>query len=127
MEWNEFFKILNIEKAEGKYSVGVEFNSGHEIFKGHFPGNPVVPGVCMVQIIKLILKNIYGKDFTMRQASQLKFLAIINPIETKKVQVEILVAKEDESGLNLSGSFQNGDLVFLKFKAAFAGREAEVH
>ena len=119
MEWSEFFKILSIEKEDGKYNAGIEFNPGHEIFKGHFPGNPVVPGVCMVQVIKIILKNIYGKDFTMQQSSQLKFLAIINPNETKTVQVEIILSKEDESGLTVSGSIHKGELIFLKYKAFF--------
>jgi 3-hydroxyacyl-[acyl-carrier-protein] dehydratase len=122
MEWNEFFKILGIEKLENKYSVDIEFNAAHEIFKGHFPGNPVVPGVCMVQIIKEILKNIFEKDFTMLQASQLKFLAIIDPNETKRVQVDIQITGDDTTGLTLSGTFNKGELTFLKYKAVFISK-----
>jgi 3-hydroxyacyl-[acyl-carrier-protein] dehydratase len=121
IQWSDFFKILSIEKGESKFNVAIELNPDHEIFKGHFPGNPVVPGVCMVQIIKEILKEIYGRDFTMQQASQLKFLAIINPNENKSAQVEIIISKEAGNELTVSGSIHKDKLVFLKYKAVFTG------
>ena len=118
--WNDFFKILSVEKGGDNYNVAVELNPAHEIFNGHFPGNPVVPGVCMVQMVKDILKHIFQKEFTMKQASQLKFLAILNPNEVLQLNVGLSILKEDESGLTVSGTFQKGELVFLKYKATFS-------
>jgi len=119
IQWSDFFRIVSIEGAHPNFSAAIEFNSDHEIFKGHFPGNPVVPGVCMVQIIKHLLKDLLKKDFTMKQASQLKFLAIINPNENKTVQVDFAVLKQDTTEIAVSGSIHKDGLVFLKFKSAF--------
>jgi len=116
IQWSDFFKIVSVERAHPNYVILIELNPGHEIFKGHFPGNPVVPGVCMVQIIKDILKNIYNKEFTMKQASQLKFLAVVNPNENKTLRVDLAVLKEDPTGMVVSGSFNKDELIFLKFK-----------
>lgn len=116
---NDFFKILDVGKTDQKFSVIVELNPAHEIFQGHFPGNPVVPGVCMVQMLKEIMKHIFNKDFTMKDASQLKFLAILNPNEVKLLSVEFSVLKEDHSGIIISGTFQKTELIFLKFKGTF--------
>ena len=35
-----------------KYSVSLRLESSHDIFKGHFPGNPVLPGVCQVEMVR---------------------------------------------------------------------------
>jgi len=116
---NDFFKILSVEQMESKYHIGIELNPDHEIFKGHFPGNPVVPGVCMVQMIKEILQSLFDQEYTMKAASQLKFLAIINPEQIKMLDVELNISKKDPGGLEVSGTFHKNDLVFLKYKAAF--------
>ena len=117
---NDFFKILTFEKAGNKITVVIELNAAHEIFKGHFPGNPVVPGVCMVQVLKEILSHIYNKDFTMQEASQLKFLAILNPVEVQTLNVELTIIKEENETKVISGTFQKAELVFLKYKATFS-------
>lgn len=116
---NDFFRIGNIRSAEGKVIVPVELNRGHEIFKGHFPGNPVVPGVCMVQMLKEILREIHHLDFSMREASQLKFLAILNPEEVQALNVEFTIQKKDTGEMIVAGTFQREELIFLKFKATF--------
>ncbi len=116
---NDFFKILSVEKVESKLTIAVELNPAHEIFKGHFPGQPVVPGVCMVQMLKDTLSHIYKRQFTMKSASQLKFLAILNPDEVKALNIEVTVLNEDPGGLTVSGTFQNEGLIFLKYKAVF--------
>lgn len=117
---NNFFKILSLNTSENKTVVSIELNAAHEIFTGHFPGNPVVPGVCMVQIIKEILEEIYGKEFTMRSASQLKFLAVLNPLQHQAVNIELNVSGSQENELVVSGTFQKAELVFLKYKATFS-------
>ncbi|MEO8086710.1 MAG: 3-hydroxyacyl-ACP dehydratase [Bacteroidota bacterium] len=119
---NDFFKILSIEKSVSKISVAVELNPAHEIFKGHFPGNPVVPGVCMVQMLKEILSHIYKKEFTLQEASQLKFLAILNPTEVQVLNVELSILKEENETFIISGTFQKAELIFLKYKASFTSK-----
>jgi 3-hydroxyacyl-[acyl-carrier-protein] dehydratase len=116
---NDFFKILAVGQADSKYTVGIELNAAHEIFNGHFPGNPVVPGVCMVQVIKEILAHLFKREFTIKQASQLKFLAILNPAEVKSLNVEISVLRNEAEGMIVSGTFQKGELIFMKYKATF--------
>ena len=48
-----FYKIIHIkEREDGKQAIEIELNPGHVLYQGHFPGQPVVPGVCTLQIIK---------------------------------------------------------------------------
>jgi len=49
----------------------------------------------------------------------LKFLAIVNPNENKTLNIDLAILKDDTEGLVVSGSFNKGELIFLKYKATF--------
>jgi len=46
------YKIESFHYKNQQLKAEIFINKEHEIFKGHFPNNPVMPGVCMIQIIK---------------------------------------------------------------------------
>ncbi|MFK5878054.1 MAG: 3-hydroxyacyl-ACP dehydratase [Flavobacteriaceae bacterium] len=75
----DFYKINEIDTVDNTTSVTITINKNHKIFKGHFPNNPVMPGVCMMQIIKEITEEVTGKTLFMEKCSNVKFMALINP------------------------------------------------
>lgn len=112
----KFFTVKQEEKQDGSYVI--LFDHAHPIFSGHFPGQPVVPGVCMIQIIKELLEGRGNAKLQLQQADHLKFLAVINPLETPEVNVSMEI-NEDENPLVVSGKIYRNELVFLKFKMGF--------
>ena len=56
---HNFYKITYSEHINGTdWAVQVMLNPQHAIYNGHFPQQPVVPGVCMLQIIKECIEKI---------------------------------------------------------------------
>ncbi|MBS1934927.1 MAG: hydroxymyristoyl-ACP dehydratase, partial [Bacteroidetes bacterium] len=53
-----FFTITSIAHENISVKAVLELNPAHDIFKGHFPETPVVPGVCMLQMLKEVMENI---------------------------------------------------------------------
>ena len=52
----DFFEISDINNAEnGSIEALIKINKDHAIFNGHFPEFPIVPGVCMIQMVKEIV------------------------------------------------------------------------
>jgi len=78
---NDFFEIINLSTSQDDKcaSVQIKLNAAHDIFKGHFPDAPVVPGVCIIQIIKEILSEIIKKDIMLTEADEIKFHNAIVP------------------------------------------------
>ena len=52
---NDFFEIVSKESGEGTLKCKVRLHPEHFIYQAHFPGNPVTPGVCLVQMAAEIL------------------------------------------------------------------------
>src|SRR6187431_1766616 len=84
-----FFELASVNDVAGKLTGVIQFNTAHSIFEGHFPGQPVVPGVCMIQMIKEIIQERLGVPARLEVADQVKFLTVINPRETGSVKIEL--------------------------------------
>ncbi len=113
---NKFFYILDSEQTENDLKVQISFNAEHDIFKGHFPGLPVVPGVCQVQILKETVSSLLNRDFFVSTASSIKFLAVIEPLKTRELTLNIKVVNQDADKLFVSADYQNGTEIFFRFK-----------
>lgn len=87
---NNFYKYKIQEQFNGKIVVNIEINKNHEIFKGHFPEQPIVPGVVQMLIIKEILNEHLNKNLQLETSKSVKFLRMINPNETTNINAEIL-------------------------------------
>lgn len=99
-------------------SAQIRLNPKHEIFKGHFPGKPIMPGVCMIQIIKELTERSLGSDLFLSIASNVKFMAIINP-ETNPILIIDINLTELDGSIKIKSTTTFGETVALKLSANF--------
>ena len=81
-----FYKVIKIEKPEeNSYNVEVELNPEHEIYEGHFPEQPVVPGVCTLTIIRESLTKVLGKEVIFESIKECKYISALIPEKNLKL------------------------------------------
>lgn len=112
-----FFKILSTSKEEEKTIVKVELDKGHKIYEGHFPGNPVVPGVCLIQMIKEVIEVQQQQKLRLITADEIKFLNIVNPLTANLLTIEIKNRPKSENPLAFNFIITDGQLTYLKMRA----------
>jgi len=117
----DFFHILSMTDEQGTISAMLEINPAHKIFEGHFPGQPVVPGVCMMEMIKEIAETATGKEFFLQKADMVKFLSVIDPLVSKQIQAKIKYEEDDNHTTKFEASLFNDNIIYLKFKGEYAG------
>ena len=83
------FYHITAESA-GEYTI--TFDAQHAIFKAHFPGKPIVPGACLVQMAQEMASLWLQKTIIFTQIDNLKFLKLVTPDVAPTFQLE---AKED--------------------------------
>jgi len=113
-----FYKIVQEQSTTGNRTVTIELNAGHAIFGGHFPGQPVVPGVCMMQIIQELLEGALGKKAVLQKAANMKFLNMIDPVQQPLADVALQYAEEGDQ-VKVTATIKRDDKVFLKFQGIF--------
>ena len=112
------YKVISTENTDKGILSKVHLNKDHAIFKGHFPGNPVMPGVCMIQIIKELTEEATGKNLFLAVSSNIKFMAIINPEINPDLQLAIDITEENEE-VKVKNITSYEDTVALKLNATF--------
>jgi 3-hydroxyacyl-[acyl-carrier-protein] dehydratase len=113
---NDFYTILQTVPTPGVVRAKIAINKNHRIFEGHFPGLPVVPGVCMLQIVREIMEVDCGRELKLSQADNMKFLSVINPEQNN--EVDLLVNYTVEKGkFAINATLFAGTVTFFKLKA----------
>src|SRR5882724_2412406 len=92
---DDFFYIQSVNDDHGVISATLEINPSHKIFEGHFPGQPVVPGVCMMEMVKEVTETVTGREMFLQKADTIKFLSVIDPNINRNVQVRIKYTDEE--------------------------------
>ncbi len=112
---DDFFFITHFSQKESNTLLfEIKLNKDHLIFEGHFPDFPIVPGVCMFQIVKELTKYNLNLPLSVVSISKLKFLNPINPNEHVDLLVEINYdLKGSEVCIN-SASIVSGQITFFK-------------
>ena len=100
-------------------TVVVTLDCNHPIFQGHFPGNPVVPGVCQIQMVKELVEKIVSHPLNLVESDNVKFLSMINPIDNPQLEFKITVKSLNDPLISVIASIGTGTTVFLKFKGKF--------
>lgn len=72
---NSLYEIT--DRGERFYTL--RFNASHPVFAGHFPGHPVVPGACLVQIAEELFSLQTGRTVRWCAVRNLKFRQPLTP------------------------------------------------
>lgn len=120
MVLKNFYKILSEEKtADSKYSITILVNEKHEIFKGHFPGNPIMPGVCMIQIIKELTEKITESTLMIQTLANVKFMALINPEKNPELRLELDITTTEDNLVKVKNTTYFNETVALKLSNVY--------
>jgi 3-hydroxyacyl-[acyl-carrier-protein] dehydratase len=116
---SDFFDISNLEITGSGVKAQLVINVGHKIFEGHFPGQPVVPGVCLMQMVKEIMEKVTGKKTDLIKAYEMKFLAIIDPRQNNIIQATLKYTIEANGTMSVIASLFTDAHIHFKFKGLF--------
>lgn len=114
---NDLYHIVATESADDNYLCRVKLNAQHDFYRVHFPGNPVTPGVCLVQMATEILEQKYHQVFMLNAAGSIKFKKPVGPNETP-LFVFTKMAFEDNQ-LSVRVSIEDNDTQFVKMSLQY--------
>lgn len=114
------YTILNFSCEKESINAKIKFDSSHIIFKGHFPGNPIVPGVIQVQIIKELVEKGLSKKLILNKSKNIKFLNFISPLKNREVDVSVNYKASENNMIKASAVITSQEVIFLKFSGEYS-------
>ncbi len=120
MVLKDFYKILSLENSSGSiYDAVILIDDKHDVFKGHFPDNPIMPGVCMIQIIKELSETITQSNLTIQTLSNAKFMAIINPEVTPELHLELDITTTEDGLVKVKNTTYFNETIAVKLSNVY--------
>jgi 3-hydroxyacyl-[acyl-carrier-protein] dehydratase len=117
---NDLYTVTDLEYTGNNLVCRLSFNAAHDIFKGHFPGQPVVPGVCTMEAVKELLELQLQQRIMLESAGNVKFLQLITP--DLQPMAKITYTQVDGT-LQVSATLLNNDIVLFKMTASYKVHE----
>lgn len=118
----QFFTLESGEKNGNSATYRCRLHPEAPVFKAHFPGFPVLPGVLT---LKMVVDAINASQFfstqtlTVQSIGNAKYLAVVNPQETQEVEISVALKAEknaDEPAVfQFKATVQNGETRFATF------------
>jgi 3-hydroxyacyl-[acyl-carrier-protein] dehydratase len=76
-----------IEPNTARYTARVEIQRDHPCFPGHFPGQPILPGVLLLERVMALAQASLGQPLDECTLYNVKFLAAVVPGDSLDVQL----------------------------------------
>ena len=116
---DNFYTLISTKVEDDALNFEIKINAAHPIFQGHFPGNPVTPGVVQLEMVKELLSSHLGKEIQLVKLLNAKYLAVLNPIHDAVFAVQMTLKLQEDNTLRVSGQFANPTTVFMKFSGIY--------
>ena len=117
---DKLYTIKDLHTPENNTILAtILINKEHEVFLGHFPGRPIMPGVCLTNMITDVISLSKHHQYFLKSANFIKFLTIVQPETTPIVSIKISISEEVESSLKADALVFSENTTFLKFQGYF--------
>lgn len=119
---NSYFTIKEEIKHEQGSDFHIALNPQHEVYQGHFPGDPICPGVCSIQTIRECAEVVLGRKLTINTVSQCRFSELLTPAKNIDLLLKLSLEQGVDDTYKVVASIASEDeqTLFLEYKGEYA-------
>lgn len=115
----DYYTVSHLAVADGHITAQIKIDAAHDIFRGHFPDMPILPGVCQVQIITKVLAQAVEQTLSLHKADNIKFLAMMDPSRDPEIALEINIKSQTDDEIGATATMSNAGNTIIKFSGRF--------
>lgn len=110
---NNLYFIDAENRTDSGVSYSLRLNADHVIYKAHFPGEPITPGVCILQMGFELLSEAVAERLEISCVKNVKFLSILRP-DCAPLTAEVQKIVADGDTVKAQISFSSADTAIAK-------------
>lgn len=122
MQLEEFYNTVSSEKNNSEIFITVQFNPKHPIYKGHFPNQPVVPGIMQIETLTSLINSELELNHELHKVSNVKYLNMIVP-SSELISFDIKFKHLENNMLKINCIIKNETVTYTKFSGVFKPKQ----
>lgn len=111
--------VSHKELSENSFKYEIALLENSPIYKVHFPGKPVTPGACLIEIAKELIEIYLDRKVILTMAANIKFVKLLEPSETPKIDFVFTVKDNEESLFKVELVIQFQNIIYTKMVLYF--------
>lgn len=111
---NSLYSVISANETEDGYEYVIHVDPEHPIYKAHFPGNPITPGVCILQMALEMLSLSVDRKLEIQSVKNVKFLKILVPRSGLDVGYAVRGIVLDEDNVKAQITVSDGEDLVAK-------------
>lgn len=111
---NSLFTIMSHTATENRHDFMIRLDAEHFIYKAHFPGEPITPGVCIMQMALELMEVATEQSLDVKCVKNVKFLRIISPAEVTELCYSLQKLSVEEGCVKSQIVVSAGEDVYAK-------------
>ena len=111
---NKLYIIEHKEVHGDNVVFSIRQNKSNEIFKAHFPGTPITPGACLIEIARELCEKQIGESVKIQFLKSVKFLNIITPTTNELLKFDITLSPEGDNTFDTKIQITSDENVYTK-------------
>ena len=118
--FNNYYTITNQQTVGNVALFDVRLLPECSVYEGHFPGKPVAPGVCNIQMIKECVERLTAKRLLLAYIDRCKFTHLITPQQHRDFQIRIEFSdNQHDTKVKVMASIYRDETEYMIFKGEF--------
>ena len=117
---DKFFTVENTSITDEGETYHVHLVSDCDCYRGHFPGKPVSPGVCNIEMIRECAELSTGKDLFIKEIKQCRLTAVSSPAICPELDIIMnIVPSADNTGYDVTALIKDQARTYMTLKGTF--------
>ena len=105
--WDEIDTIYSQAEDNGDGSCTFSVPGDFSGYRGHFPGNPILPGIVQLSFIRRLAERRLGIPLRLAGVRRIKYLRLITP--DLPVTLKLALEKSEDGTWSADASFVNNE------------------
>jgi len=112
---NKYYRVIHVNGDGLNAIFHIALLPDCDIYRGHFPGNPVSPGVCNIETVRECAMLLTGKKLFISFIKQCRLMAVASPVICPEVDV-VITASPTEAGFTVQAKITDAKRVYMEYK-----------
>lgn len=112
---DKYYQIIDSKNEGNATRFRIRLLPGCSVYQGHFPGEPVCPGACNIEVIKECCTILYGCPLRISYIKQCRLTAVATPEACPELDVIIQMQAQD-GGFVVKAKISDRTKKYVEFK-----------
>lgn len=112
---NYYYELVSMHGDATGGMFHIALRQDCDVYRGHFPSNPVCPGVCNIQVIKECAERLVEKELHIGSIRRCRLTAVATPSACPELDVKISLTPT-EAGYGITATVSDTGHTYVDYK-----------